>query len=101
VRGGDHQLNRALHTIAITRAKRDQPTIDYLTRKQAEGNTRKGALRCLKRHLTRRFWRLLAEPPLPAPPAANAPTTPTRKHPARRRHVGDTITAPVPMACLT
>ena len=100
-RGGDRQLNRALHTIAITRAQRDQQTIDYLARKQAEGNTRKGALRCLKRHLARRFWRLLAEPPLPPRPAANPPTTPTRKRPAPRRDVDHTITAPVPMVCLT
>jgi hypothetical protein len=63
-RGGDRQLNRALHTIAITRAQHDPATKEYLARKQAEGKTKKGALRCLKRYLARRFWRLLAEPPL-------------------------------------
>src|SRR5205085_4347413 len=65
-RGGDRQLNRALHTIAITRAQRDPATKEYLARKQAEGKTKKGALRCLKRYLARRFHRLLSEPPLPA-----------------------------------
>ena len=65
-RGGDRQLNRALHTIAITRAQHDPATHEYLARKEAEGKTRKGALRCLKRYLARRFHRLLAEPPLPA-----------------------------------
>jgi transposase len=61
-RGGDRQLNRALHTIAITRARRDPQTRAYLDRKMAEGETRKEALRCLKRHLARRFHRLLSEP---------------------------------------
>jgi transposase len=61
-RGGDRQLNRALHTIAITRAQRDPETRAYLDRKMAEGKTRKEALRCLKRHLARRFHRLLTQP---------------------------------------
>lgn len=61
-RGGDRQLNRALHTIAITRARRDPETRAYLDRKMAEGKTRQEALRCLKRHLARRFHRLLTEP---------------------------------------
>jgi transposase len=54
-RGGDRQLNRALHMIAITRARHDPATKAYLARKEAEGKTKKGALRCLKRHLARRF----------------------------------------------
>src|SRR5437016_627569 len=62
-RGGDRQLNHALHVIAITRAQHDPATKEYLARKQAEGKTSKGALRCLKRHLARRFHRLLAQPP--------------------------------------
>ena len=59
-RGGDRQLNHALHIIAITRANHDPATKAYLARKEAEGKTRKGALRCLKRHLARRFHRLLS-----------------------------------------
>jgi transposase len=54
-RGGDRQLNHALHIIAISRARHDPDTRAYLARKQAEGKTKKGALRCLKRHLARRF----------------------------------------------
>ena len=38
-------------------------TKEYLARKEAEGKTTKGALRSLKRHLARHFYRLLAEPP--------------------------------------
>ncbi len=62
-RGGDRQLNHALHIIAVTRAQRDPATKEYLARKEAEGKTTKGALRSLKRHLARRFHKLLSEPP--------------------------------------
>jgi transposase len=62
-RGGDRQLNRALHVIAITRARIDPQTRAYLQRKQAEGKTKKEALRCLKRHLARRVHHLLSIPP--------------------------------------
>jgi transposase len=65
-RGGDRQLNRALHTIAITRARTDPATRAYLQRKQAEGKTKKGALRCLKRHLARHYHHLLCLPANPA-----------------------------------
>jgi transposase len=61
-RGGDRQLNRALHMIALTRAAHDPDTRAYLDRKLAEGKTRSEALRCLKRHLARRFHRILTEP---------------------------------------
>ena len=70
-RGGDRQLNRALHIIAITRAAHDADTRAYLDRKLAEGKTRTEALRCLKRHLARRFHRLLSEPPASPEPATN------------------------------
>jgi transposase len=83
-RGGDRQLNRALHTIAITRARRDPDTRAYLERKIAEGKTRKQAIRCLKRHLARRFHRLLAPEP---------------QSPTQRQAV--TVGAPTPMPCLT
>jgi hypothetical protein len=62
-RGGDRQLNHALHIIAVTRAQRDPATKEYLARKEAEGKTSRGALRSLKRHLARRFHKLLSEPP--------------------------------------
>ena len=62
-RGGDRQLNRALHVIAITKARIDPQTRAYLDRKQAEGKTKKEALRCLKRHLARRVHHLLSMPP--------------------------------------
>lgn len=62
-RGGDRQLNHALHIIAVTRARTDPATAAYIQRKLAEGKTTKGALRSLKRHLARHIHRLLTTPP--------------------------------------
>ena len=61
-RGGNRQINRALHVIAITRGRRDPATREYLQRKEAEGKSRIEALRCLKRLLARRYHRLLSQP---------------------------------------
>jgi transposase len=58
-RGGDRQLNRAIHIIALSQAAWDPTTRAYLDRKAAEGKSKREALRCLKRHLARRIWRLL------------------------------------------
>ncbi len=58
-RGGNRQLNRALHVIAITRGRIDPETRAYLARKEAEGKSRMEAMRCLKRHLARHYHRLL------------------------------------------
>ena len=58
-RGGDRQLNRAIHIIALSRANTDPETRAYLARKHAEGKTKLEAIRCLKRHLARRIWHLL------------------------------------------
>jgi transposase len=62
-RGGDRQLNAALHRIAVAQGQHHQPAKDYLARKQAEGKSRIEALRCLKRHLARTVWQLLREHP--------------------------------------
>ena len=78
-RGGDRQLNHALHIIAVTRAQRDPATKQYLARKEAEGKTKKGALRCLKRHLARRFYHLLAEPPADQQQTAEPESIPERE----------------------
>src|SRR5919106_2018994 len=98
-RGGDRQLNHALHVIAITRARHDPATKEYLARKEAEGKTTKGALRCLKRALARRFHYLLS---LPAQSQQNDRSS-AAEIPVRPRHRATTITgtAPTPMPCLT
>jgi transposase len=76
-RGGDRQLNRSLHIIALSRARTDPTTRAYLDRRHSEGKTKREAIRCLKRHLARRIWRLLyttleAAPPPPRSLAGNS-----------------------------
>jgi len=72
-RGGNRQLNATLHRIAITRARCHPETKAYLDRKRAEGKTTREAIRCLKRHLTRRVWHLL-QPPHPVPGTPPSPS---------------------------
>jgi transposase len=60
-RGGDRQLNRALHTIALHRRQHDATTKDYIARRIAEGKTRRDATRLLKRYLARHLYRLLQQ----------------------------------------
>jgi transposase len=63
-RGGDRQLNRALHQIIVTRRRVHPPTIDYIQRRIHEGKTTREATRCLKRYLARHLYRLLEHPPI-------------------------------------
>jgi transposase len=58
-RSGDRQLNRALHTIVLSRLAHDHETRAYAARRTAEGKTAREIKRCLKRHLARRLYRLL------------------------------------------
>jgi transposase len=57
-RGGNRQINTAIHRVAITRARCHPETKAYIERKRAEGKTNRDAIRCLKRHLARRTWHL-------------------------------------------
>jgi len=64
-RGGDRQLNRALHTVVLHRRQHDPATQEYIARRIAEGKSRRDATRLLKRYLARRLYRLLqSEEPL-------------------------------------
>jgi transposase len=58
-RAGDRQLNRALHTIVLSRLTHDPETRAYARRREAEGKTPREIKRCLKRHLARRLFGLL------------------------------------------
>lgn len=62
-RGGNRQVNRALFTIALVQSRHHPEAIAFMARKRAEGKSWREALRCLKRHLARRVYRLLAAPP--------------------------------------
>ena len=69
-RGGNRQANQALWRIATIRTARDQRTIAYVKRRQAEGKTRREIIRCLKRHIAREIYHLLTNPP-PTPSGAH------------------------------
>jgi transposase len=63
-RGGNRQLNCALHRIAITQGRVHPPARAYLERKQNEGKSRREAIRCLKRQLARTVYTTLKNEPL-------------------------------------
>jgi transposase len=91
-RGGNRQLNLALHRLAVTKGRHCPQTAAYLTRKQAEGKTRMDALRCLKRHLARRVWQLLRAP---TPDQAN------HTHMIKTNNTNNNANAPEPAPALT
>jgi transposase len=62
-RGGNRQINTAIHRVAITRLRCHPETQAYIARKRAEGKSTSEAIRCLKRHLARRIWHLLQDAP--------------------------------------
>jgi len=62
-RGGNRQLNAALYRIAITQSRYHPGARAYLERKQAEGKSRREAIRCLKRLLVRVVYRTLKTSP--------------------------------------
>jgi transposase len=86
-RGGDRQLNRAIHIIAFSRARTDPATQAYLARKHTEVKSKAEAIRCLKRHLARRIWRILYAAELARPD-----TTPARRETVK-------VGAPALMPC--
>jgi transposase len=63
-RGGDRQLNRALHTIVLHRRQHDPATRNYIARRITEGQSARDATRLLKRYLARHLYRLPQQQPL-------------------------------------
>lgn len=61
---GDRQLNRALHTIILSRQRHHEPTKTYTQRRTTEGKTPREIRRCLKRYTARQLFRILEHPPL-------------------------------------
>jgi transposase len=72
-RGGNRQANAALYRAVIVRMRWHQPTIDYVTRRTAEGLSKREIIRCLKRYLAREIYHLL--------PATTATTVRVPKNP--------------------
>jgi transposase len=58
-RSGDRQLNRALHTVVLSRLQHHAPTKAYAARRASEGKTPREIRRCLKRAVAREIYRLL------------------------------------------
>jgi transposase len=70
-RGGNRQLNRAIHLIALSQRRCDPRAQAYYAKKRAEGKTGRAAMRCLKRRLVDVLFRcLLRAAPEPVAVAA-------------------------------
>ena len=70
-RGGNRQLNAALHRIAVTQLRLNGPGKIYYQRRRAQGDTSMEALRALKRRLARVVFGLLQ--PTPTTSTGNLP----------------------------
>jgi transposase len=68
-RGGNRQLNAAVHRIAVTQLRCHPPAKTYVAGRISDGKTKPEALRCLKRHLVRAIYNTMT------PANANAPAT--------------------------
>jgi transposase len=65
-RTGNRQLNAAIHRIEITQMRIHEPAKAYLERRMTNGNTKKEALRALKRKLSDVVYRALVADAHPA-----------------------------------
>ena len=63
-RGGDRQVNNAIHTIALSRSIHHPESRAYLARRISEGKTSRETMRALKRHLSRHLYKRLIQAPL-------------------------------------
>jgi transposase len=71
-RTGDRNLNRALHTVAITRLRCHPESREYEARRTAQGKTHRDVRRSLKRILARRLYRLIQAATQPTPTKTEA-----------------------------
>ena len=61
-RGGNRNLNHTIHIIALSRIRHDPRTALYIAKQRQQGKTQREAMRCLKRHVVRRLYRVLTDP---------------------------------------
>ena len=66
-RGGNRQLNAAVHRVAVTQMRIHPPAREYITRRLSEGKTKREAIRCLKRHLVRAIYNTMTTTPTATP----------------------------------
>lgn len=60
-RGGNRQLNAALHRIAITQMQKPGAARDYIDKRIAAGNTKTEAIRALRRQISDEVYRRLSD----------------------------------------
>jgi transposase len=60
-RGGNRQLNRVIHLMALSQRRCEPRAQAYYAKKRAEGKTRRGAMRCLKRRLVDVLFRCFTQ----------------------------------------
>jgi transposase len=72
-RGGDRDLNRALHTVAITRLRCHAESRSYEIKRTALGKTHRDIRRSLKRALARRLYRRIQAATAPRPTVTITP----------------------------
>jgi hypothetical protein len=58
-RGGDRQANAALYIIVISWLRWHKPTQAYMSRRLAQGRTRREIIRCLKLYVAREVHRAI------------------------------------------
>lgn len=61
--GGHRQLNAAIYRTVIVRMQHHEPTIAYVTRRTAEGLSKRDIIRCLKRYVIREVYHLVKTNP--------------------------------------
>lgn len=60
-RGGNRQLNAAIHRIAVTQLQRPGAGQDYLAKRRAAGDTKTEAIRALRRRISDEVWRRMRD----------------------------------------
>ena len=60
-RGGNRQINRVLHTMAVVQLRNPTEGRAYFDRKKANGKSSNEAMRCLKRRLSDAVYRVLID----------------------------------------
>jgi transposase len=61
-KGGNRSANRALHMIVVNRMRYDERTVTYVKRRISENETKREAMRCLKRYVAREIYSVLLDP---------------------------------------
>jgi hypothetical protein len=89
-RNGDRQLNRALHTVVISRLRHDKNTQVYAERRTAEGKTPREIKRCLERYVAISYvlYSSTVRPTIESPGESSA------KSLSHRRRSGDLFCQP-------